>query len=141
MILLKNGGGSDEKRYQQESKGVKRGEFVRKIKRKETCKRPLVDRPNKERYLCGREVSGVSGHVWLLKKSDLFFFFFFSLDLGWGVTIMANENLLLSMKSFSKFNCGDNESLQHAIKVLESDFLKFNRGFPFIYIYPLNFRF
>ena len=38
--------------------------------------------PNKERYLCGGEVSGVSGHVWLLKKFDLpflFFFFFFFL--------------------------------------------------------------
>ena len=55
---------------------------MRKMKRKETCKRPLVDRPNKERYLYGGEVSGVSGHVLLLK--NLIFFLF--LDLGWGVT-------------------------------------------------------
>ena len=46
---------------------------MRKMKRKETCKRPLVDRPNKERYLYGGEVSGVSGHMSLLK--NLIFFF------------------------------------------------------------------
>ena len=46
---------------------------MRKMKRKETCKRPLVDRPNKERYLYGGEVSGLSGHVLLLK--NLIFFF------------------------------------------------------------------
>ena len=89
MILLKNGGGGGEEWYRRDSKGVKRGEFLRKMKRKETSKRPLVDGPNKERYLCGGDVSGVNGHMWLLKN---LIFFFFPLDLGWGVTTRIREN-------------------------------------------------
>ena len=77
MILPKNGGGSGTGRILRE---CERGVFVRRMKRKERCKRPLVDRQIRrdicECVVCGGEIRGRWVMCGFLKKSNPPFFLY-----------------------------------------------------------------